>query len=190
MRKEIRFLVRLRPRDGGGQSFLRTIRSLADSVMTEARNPKWTSYGALEIDVFAHSASDFDLFLSAASPLADVEFSKNLNEVPIAKPKELLIDEGRTYFNSERYWECHEVLESVWRTVSGIEKRYVQGVILVCAAFVHHQKGEEEIASGVLARALEQLSFEKEDYYGISVSGLRKEVETILKDGRFHNFRL
>jgi hypothetical protein len=89
------------------------VKALAESVMTEARNPKWTSYGALELDIFARSPKDFELFLAAAEPLAIVEFSKNLNEAPPHNTKDQLVEEARGYFNSERYWEAHETLESI-----------------------------------------------------------------------------
>ncbi len=186
----MRFLIRLKPKEGGGPAFLGAVRLLAKSLIAEARNPKWTSYGALEIDVFANSESDFALFLAAVEPVAEVEFSRNLSEAPPPKSKEALIEEAREFFDSERYWESHELLESVWRNLAGEEKRYVQGLILVCAAFVHHQKGEDSVALGVLARANRQLSYDGEDYHGISVGRLRREVEAILKEGRFHLFRV
>ena len=126
----VRFLVRLQPKRGQGPTFLPLVRSLAESVMAEARNPKWTSYGALELDIFAPSKSDFELFLAAVEPLARLEFSKNLSEAPPHKSKQELIEEARGYFNAERYWEAHETLESVWRSATGEEKRYLQGVIL------------------------------------------------------------
>ncbi|MDV3243835.1 MAG: DUF309 domain-containing protein [Nitrososphaerales archaeon] len=171
-------------------AFLGTVRSVAGAVMVEVRNPKWTSYGALEVDVFANSPNDFALFLAAVEPLATVEFSRNLHETPPSMTKEALVEEARAYFNSERYWESHENLEAVWRNLAGEEKRFVQGVILVCAAFVHHQKREEAVALGVLRRAAEQLSYGEENYYGIDVARLQSEVGRILALGRFQVFRL
>lgn len=184
----MRFLVRLIPKGEGGQAFLSTVRSLAKSVLAEARNPKWTSYRALEIDIFVPSAGDFSLFLAALEPLARIEFSKNLSEAPPHKPKNELIEEARAYFNSERYWEAHETLEAVWRNAAGEEKRYLQGLILVCAAFVHHQKREEEVALGVLRRALRQLSFGKDSYHCIKVEALRKHADEVLASKNFRSF--
>ena len=186
----MRFLVRLWPKAGQGPAFLPLVRSLAESVMAEARNPKWTSYGALEIDIFAPSAGDFQLFLAAVEPMAKIEFSMNLHEAPPYKSKEGLITEARSFFNSERYWEAHENLESVWRNSAGNEKSYLQGIILVCAAFVHHQKREDEVALGVLRRALKQLSYLEDSYHEIKVDRLRKNTEEVLASKKFEPFRI
>ena len=186
----MRFLVRLRPNEGQGAAFHPLVKSLAESVLAEARKPKWTSYGALELDIFAPSANDFALFLSTVEPFARVEFSRNLGEAPTHKSKEELIEEERGYFNSERYWEAHETLETVWRNAAGKEKSYLQGLILVCAAFVHHQKREEAVALGVMRRAAKQLAYDVESYHGIKVERLKNRADEILANGRFEVFRV
>lgn len=187
---ELRFLVRLRSPHGNGNQFLDSVRALARSVMVEARNPKWTSYGALEVDVFAKSKEDFTLFLAAVEPLAKLEFSRDLNVAQPHLTKAETVLEARAYFNSERYWEAHETLESAWRNVAGEEKRYLQGLILVCAALVHHQKGEEQVAFGILRRAAKQLSYERDVYYGIDVATLSLHVGEILSSEGFRVFRI
>jgi hypothetical protein len=185
----LRFLVRLLPDGTPRDAFLASVRSLARSVGAEARNPKWTSYGALEIDVFCPSRADFGVFLSVVEPLAELQFSRDLNVAPPHKSEEGLFAEAREYFNAERYWECHEVLEVVWRQKHGEEKRFLQGVILVCAAFVHHQKGQDLVALGVLRRALPQLEFPSRSYAGFSVTDLRENAQKILDRGQFSDFR-
>lgn len=184
----MRFLIRLVAPGTSQESLLFTVRALARSVGAQSRNPKWTSYGALELDIFCPTKADFDLFLSAVGPLADLEFAKDLNVVPPHSQEEELFAEAREYFNSERYWECHEVLEGVWRLKHGEEKSLLQGIILVCAAFVHHQKGEESVALSILGRALKQLVFGAESYGGFSVSDLKRNVQEILSKRKFSNF--
>lgn len=181
----LRFLARIIPNAGSGRSeFVLEMRSLARILGEEARNPKWTSYGALEVDVFAPSKADFHLFLASVEPLGTVEFSRDdLNEAPRHMAKEETIALARGYFNQERYWESHELFESVWRTLSGVEKSYVQGVILVCAAFVHEQKGERSVAMGIFRRSRKQLDYPADDYYGISVRKLAESVDSILATG-------
>jgi hypothetical protein len=166
------------------------LRRLAKSTASEARNPKWTSYGALELDIFSSSRADFDLFLAAASPIAKEEFTKDLNVAPPFKAEEELLAEARELFNSERYWESHEVLEGIWRQKHGEEKRLLQGIILVCAAFVHHQKGEEDVALGVLRRAAKQLDYSVPNYGGFDLEALRTNVQRILDDRSFSTFRV
>lgn len=173
-----------------GERLLTAIRTVAKTLGASPRNPKWTSYGALELDVFTPSRADFELFVSAVRPLAEVEFTKDLNLVPLHKAEPRLFDEARRLFNDERYWECHEVLEGLWRSKKGEEKSLLQGVILVCAAFVHHQKGEEAVALGVLARAIKQLSFPERNYGGFDVPALKRNVDEIIQSREFVNFRV
>ena len=163
---------------------------MARSVGADIRNPKWTSHGALEVDVFAPSKADLETLIAAAEPLATFEFVRDLTVAPPHKSDDQLFSEARGYFNSERYWECHEVLETAWRVLSGEEKLYLQGIILVCAAFVHHQKGEAEIALSVLKRALKQLDFGATRYHGIDVASLRRHAERIASSGEFEIFSI
>jgi hypothetical protein len=188
--ERLRFLIRLLPLGGDREVFLSTIRSVATNIGIDSRNPKWTSSGALELDIFAPSKEDFALFLVACEPLGRLEFWRDLNVPPKYLTKEELVAEAREFFNSERYWECHETLEALWRTLTGDEKLFVQGVILVCAAFVHHQKSEEEVALSVLRRAASQLNSGEETYVGIDVEMLRHNVDRVLTSRRFFVFRI
>jgi hypothetical protein len=169
----MRFLLRIVPPRGENAEFLAIVRSVASNLGVQARNPKWTSYGALEIDLFARSKGDFELCLSALEPLGRIEYFKDLNEAPPYRSIDEAVAEARRLFNSERYWESHEVLEGVWRTLEGEERLFVQGIILVCASFVHHQKREEKVALGVLRRAQKQLQYGRKDYHGIRVESFQ-----------------
>ncbi len=186
----MRFLVRLRAVGSSRTTLLPSVRALAKSLGIEPRNPKWTSYGALELDLFCRSRPDLDLFLAAAGPLAEPEFVTDLGRAPEHLTDERLLTKARALFNAERYWECHEVLEGLWRQKEGEEKRLLQGVILVCAAFVHHQKGEDEVALGVLARGANQLDFHHRVYGGFDLSKLRGNVRLVLSSQKFSNFRV
>jgi hypothetical protein len=186
----MRFLVRLVPSNPSRDPFLATVRGLARSVGAEARNPKWTSYGALELDVFCPNRGDFDLFVSIVRPMADIEFTRDLNVAPPHRPEQELFLEAREYFNAERYWECHEVLEGIWRLKRGEEKWYLQGLILLCAAFIHHQKGEEKVALGVLRRAAKQLDYPESSYGGFDVRGVKVLVDKMLQTGEIAVFQV
>lgn len=186
----MRFLVRLRATKVPRDRLLETARTVARTLGLDPRNPKWTSYGALELDVFCPTTSDFDLFVAALRPLAEFEFTKDLSAPPRHKSDEALFEEARSLFNAERYWECHEVLEGVWRQRQGEEKRLLQGVILVCAAFVHHQKQEEGVALGVLRRSLPLLGSSREEVAGIHLPGFRRHVQEAIGSGKFVNFRV
>jgi len=185
-----RFLLRIVPREPDRESFLGSLKAIGGSVGASVKHPRWTSYGALEVDVFTPSVQDFDLFVAAVEPLSKVEFTKNLDEAPPFKPKEEVLREAVGYFDSERYWECHETLESVWRPAKGEEKSLVQGIILVCAALVHEQRGERDVALGIYRRALPQIAWPERRYHGIDIPGLRKNVERSLAKGELPPFKI
>ncbi len=186
----MRFLVRLKATGVPTERLTAAVRAIAGTLGADPRNPKWTSYGALELDVFCKEKDDFLLFLAAVEPLAKVEFTRDLN-VPLPyRPEDALYSEARELFNAERYWECHEVLEGVWKTKQGDEKRLLQGVILVCAAFVHHQRNEGKVAMGVLLRSQPLLQSSRAEVAGIDLPRLRLDVQTISDSGMFRNFRV
>jgi hypothetical protein len=179
----LRFLLRAIPKEPDRQAFLASMKGLAKNLGARVTHPRWTSYAALEIDVFTPSVQDFELFTSVIEPLAKVEFTKNLDLTPPFKTKEDVLKEAIGYFNSERYWECHETLESIWRSAKGEERSLVQAIILVCAAQVHEQRGERDVALGIYRRALPQIAWQDKTYYGIDVGSLRKKVERSLATG-------
>jgi hypothetical protein len=188
-RPRVRFLLRLKP-PGGGTVSVRTVKSLSANLGVRASNPKWTSYGALEVDLFADSAGDIELCIAALEPLGEVEFARNLSGAPPFRTLDETVREARSLFGAERYWECHEALEGAWMSLEGDEKRYVQGVILVCAAFVHHQKGEDATGLSVLRRASALLSYPAPEYHGIGVGHLARSVDGILAGSTFEPFSL
>jgi uncharacterized protein len=186
----LRFLIRVQATEVPSEKLLEDVKSIAKTLGTDPRNPKWTSFGALELDVFCPTRADLDLFIEAVKPIAKFEFVKDLNVSPPHREEGDLFAEARDLFNDERYWECHEVLEGVWRTKQGEEKSLLQGIILVCAAFVHHQKGEEAVALGVLGRAVRQLAYSGPVYAGFNMDELKRSVAEILQTRNFWNFRI
>ena len=186
----MRWLVRFLPTESSRDSFLYTMKAVARSVGAEARNPKWTSYGALELDIFCPTSVDFETFLAAVRPIGQTEFVTDLNKAPEYLTDADILSKARALFNAERYWECHETLEGLWRQKQGPEKRLLQGIILVCAAFVHHQKGEDGVALSILGRGAKLLDYPHQSYRGFDVSRLRSDVRSILEDRQLTGFRV
>jgi len=166
------------------------MKSVARSVGAEARNPKWTSYGALELDVFCPTAADLETFLATVKPIAKIEFVTDLNRAPVHLPDDEIVSNAKGLFNAERYWECHEALEGLWRQKQGDEKRVLQGLILVCAAYVHHQKGENGVALSVLRRGAKMLESPLKEYGALNLSVVRSNVLLILETGTMAGFRI
>lgn len=186
----LRFLVRGRPKGGSPEHLISAARSIAKSLGGEVRAPKITSHGSVEIDVFVSARADFELFLAALGPLCEVEFVHDLNVAPPHQSKEEMLAESVALFNAERYWEAHEVLETLWRNSSGQEKLLLQGLILVCAAFVHSQKGKPEVAIGVMRRASKQLEWAERTYHGIEIAHLNANVAAVLASGDLKEFTI
>lgn len=186
----MRFLVRLILTDGWQRTAVDTARAMARTLGVDARNPKRASYGALELDLFAPSRRDVDIFLAAISPIMAVEFLTDLNVAPRHRTEEESLADARSLFNAERYWECHEVLERLWRTKKGEEKQILQGIILVCAAYVHNQKGEHAVAMGLMRRARDHFAYPEGQYQGVDVAALARRVSSALGSASLRPFRI
>jgi len=65
--------------------------------------------------------------------------------------------EGVRLFNAGEYFECHEVLEDLWRAERGPLKDLYQGLIKAAVAFYHAERGNFVGAVRVLERGLPQL---------------------------------
>ena len=65
--------------------------------------------------------------------------------------------EGVRLFNAGEYFECHEVLEDLWRAEEGPLKDLYQGLIKAAVALYHAERGNFEGAARVLERGFPQL---------------------------------
>jgi uncharacterized protein len=69
------------------------------------------------------------------------------------------LDLACNLFNSGQYWEAHEALEAVWRSVEeGQERRVWQGLIQAAAALLHWERGNSHGMAVVGKAALEKLA--------------------------------
>lgn len=71
------------------------------------------------------------------------------------------LERARALFNRGAYWEAHEALEPVWRSIlqhSVETARVWQGFIQAAAALLHQERGNQHGVAVVGAAALENLS--------------------------------
>lgn len=141
----------------------------------------------VEFDV-SIDKSKMDSLVERFAPIAPLDHVKHIVEEHIEK--EEAIKMGISYFNEERFWEAHEVLEGVWKKCYAGEKELVQGIILVAAALVHYQKAEDTICLSVLGRALDKLGRATGMYHDINVDTLRQKVQSIKNSGRISLFTI
>ena len=139
----------------------------------------------IELDISVHK-NNLELLLEKLSSIGQTDNSRLIIEEEIEK--EQLVKDGVSYFNNERFWECHEALEGAWKQSKGEEKELIQGLILVAAALVHYQKAEDDICLSVLGRALEKLHDKSGQYYRINVDDVKQKVIEMLDKKEIFTF--
>ena len=141
----------------------------------------------LEFDI-SISKEYLDILVKKLETIGSLDNARHLVEEEMEK--EEAVEKGREYFNYERFWECHETLEGVWKKTHEGEKDLVQGIILVAAAFVHYQKNENEICLSILKRSIEKFGNSSGKYYKIDVDVLRSKVSEIINSGMISTFTI
>lgn len=183
-----RYIVHLQNRGFAAKNaneLLQKARSLADNdvVIRDTR----VSSKLIEFDLSITSEKLGSLLekLSKISPLASYT---EITEKQVEKEGD--IEHAKSLFNNERYWECHEALEGVWKHSSGNEKELLQGIILTCAGFVHGQKDENNVCFSVLTRSLAKLQDKSGTYHGIDIDRFKQAVMDILSTKNITYFRI
>ena len=161
-------------------------RDLASELTATIRDSR-ISKKFIEFDVTIDK-NEIEKLISVLSPIGKKNNARHLVEEKIEKGK--AIKDGIFYFNEERFWECHEALEGVWKDCLEGEKELVQGIILVAAAFVHYQKHEDIICLSIMKRAMEKLSRSAGNYYEIDVDEFKSRVSKILKSKKISTFEI
>ena len=165
-------------------SILRSLRSLLqDYNLAEVRDIRISSY-FIELDVitghtFSLSADDHDFF-GPINTIGSLIRLEELNEQSNFLSHEDAVMSSIFLFNMERYWKSHEVLESVWKDSKGQTKSLLNGLILVDAAYVHLQKGENDIFFSILNRSLEKFKDYSRYFYDINMKYLIKDINKII----------
>ncbi len=131
---------------------------------------------------------ELDLLTEKLRPIGQLVNARHIFEEKIDKEKG--IRDGIFYFNNERFWECHEAFEGVWKECYGREKELVQGIILLAVAFAHCQKNDNLIGIGMLERALEKLGNSPSIYHDIDVDMIRKKIVSMQKSNALTIFAI
>ena len=67
------------------------------------------------------------------------------------------ISPGIALFNQQKYWECHEVLEDLWKEDTQDNARLVYwAVIQVAASLIHYRQDKLIGAAGMIKKAKEK----------------------------------
>lgn len=184
-----RFMMHLKntgfgPNDTG--SLLQKARHLSGGFTAIIRDCRVaTKYVEFDVSI---DKSYLDALVEKFRDIAPLDHAKHVIEEHIEKEEAIKL--GVFYFNEERFWEAHEVLEGVWKKCYEGERDLVQGIILVAAALVHYQKAEDSICISVLGRALDKLAHSNGIYHNINVDSLRQRVQSIINSGKISLFTI
>lgn len=168
----------------------KTLLARADQLTSEMNvivRDMRVSTNYLEFDVSVKK-EELDTVVKKFESIGSLDDARHVVEEHMEK--EDALKKARQYFNDERYWECHEVLEGVWKKTHEGEKDLVQGIILVAAAFVHYQKNENDICLSIMKRAMEKLSSSSGIYHDIDIDKFRKTTETIISLQKIEPFKI
>jgi uncharacterized protein len=93
-----------------------------------------------------------------------------------SREKDRLYQNGLEAFNSSRFFEAHELWEDLWRETPEPDKKFLQGLIQVAAAFHHHSRANLLGTQRQLQRALSKLDAFPEAYGDLEIEPLRRAV--------------
>src|SRR5437899_11769897 len=85
---------------------------------------------------------------------------------------------GIELFNHGEFFECHEVLEDVWRDERGERRLFLQSLIHLAVAFHHHQQGNQHGTERQLQKGLKKLAAYLPEYEGVDTALLYREGMT------------
>ncbi|MGA6987867.1 MAG: DUF309 domain-containing protein [Terriglobales bacterium] len=100
------------------------------------------------------------------------------------------MDRGLDLFNRAHFFDAHEVLEDVWRSIprdrprdhprdrpsAGHLRLHVQGMVQLAVAFHHQSKGNQVGARSVLERALRNLNGADSSFPELDLDRLRADL--------------
>jgi predicted metal-dependent hydrolase len=88
------------------------------------------------------------------------------------------LNRGIDLFNCARFFDAHEELEDVWRSLpfDGPSRRHVQGMVQLAVAFHHESAGNLKGARSVLTRALHNLDGADISFPELDLVRLRAEL--------------
>jgi len=84
-------------------------------------------------------------------------------------------ENGIELFNRRAFFECHEVLEDLWRPERGARRLFLQGVIHLAVAFYHHQQANRIGAERQMKKGLKKLAGYLPECEGLDTARLYRE---------------
>ena len=187
-----RYLLRVANKDRYSPRDVQRVAETIRKILGSRENASHfrVSTDAVEFNIFAKNEKELDDRKRLLTQnLFKIVNLKLLDTPPKIVDKDVAFSEGVHFFNQERFWECHEALEQAWHVSKGVERDAIQSIILTAAAFVHYQKGEDEICLSILKRAKTKIGSAK-TYDKIDLERVESNIEEILDSEKIHLFKL
>jgi hypothetical protein len=167
---------------------LKKTRELTHSIEIIIRDCR-ISTKFIELDITIPKKENVDKVLNFFRTISPIKELIEVKESHLTKNE--AINNAIVLFNEEKYWWSHESLEMIWKASKGEEKQLLNGLILVCAAFVHNQKDEYNVSLSILERSMIKFSTVKEPiYYGINIDEIKSRITKILQNKKIVQFRI
>ena len=171
---------------------LAQLRKQVDEFRSVVKNLRITE-NAIEFDLYVFDEHSKSRSLARLTEkFGSLLTERNLEVDERLESKDGVVKLGISLFNEERYWECHETLEQIWRKQEkGPEKDVQQGVILAASSLVHFQKNERDVCLGMIPRTLARLDqWHEPEYYGLNIEKLKRNLRKILLSGEIATFKI
>lgn len=167
---------------------LKKTRDLTQSIEIIIRDCR-ISTKFIELDISIPKTYEVDKVLNLLKTISPIKEVIEVKERHYTKNE--AINNAIVLFNDEKYWWSHEALEMIWKESHGEEKQLLNGLILVCAAFVHYQKDEYNVCLSILERSMIKfLNVKKSIYYGINIGEIKKRITEILQNKEIVLFKI
>lgn len=85
--------------------------------------------------------------------------------------------EGLRLYQLGKYWESHEVWETLWRKAEGEKRHFLQALIQLDAALLHTRRSHWKGVSNLLARSIGHLKNCSGILFGIDIRLLLKALD-------------
>ena len=143
----------------------------------------------IELDISIEKKENLEQVLNSLKKISSIKEIMEVKERHLSKTE--AIKRAIVLFNDEKFWWSHEALEMVWKEANGQEKHLLNGLILICAGFVHFQKNEDNICFSILERAMFKfVNLQDSNYYGININKIKIIIREILVDKKITTFKI
>jgi predicted metal-dependent hydrolase len=100
---------------------------------------------------------------------------------PLTLSREPLFQRGVDLYRQGAFFECHEVLEDLWRPMRGPHRLFLQALIHFAVAFYHLERRNPVGARRQLRKGLRKLADYLPAYEGLDTAALFREGEKCLE---------